>query len=280
MPRNATQCSLAAQKRRKPITLCEIPPQICCKLKNRNDLTYKKKLHIIVSMETKQDIVFLNEQKIKEILTAIKDTNKGLCTNKQIVYLYADAYFEVSIKNEKHEKYQGLYDYKHNRIILYLLNHKTNNELIGSAIHEFAHHLMGDMWGHQSEFWECYFELLEIAENKGFYSCNINKSDKLNKITTIIKQYDLLKNKKIFKKELDCIFVIIKKLCNEIDIDFQYYTVKYLGMDWYKKKNPLMAYNHFHKWYTLYSFHELYSFDRIERSNFLQNFFNDYCISK
>jgi hypothetical protein len=178
---------------------------------------------------------FFDEQRIKEILIAIRDTN----TN-----------FEVLIKDERLQTKRGSYYPSHNRITLYLFEYNSNNDLIRCAIHEYAHHILRKCKvKHQTEFWICYFELLAEAEKKEFYSCNIDKSGKLKKITNIINQNDLLKNKTIFKEGFGDIFFIINKLCEEIDIDFQYYSVKYLEMDWYKEKNPYLAFNNFHNYY-------------------------------
>jgi hypothetical protein len=212
-------------------------------------------------MKVKQDII-IDEQKIKEILVAIKEPKKP---------------FEVSIKKEGRIRKLGEYSYNRARMTLYLLNFNSNNEIIRTAIHEYAHHIMGSWGGHKTEFWNCYFQLLEIAEKKGFYSCDIDKSDKLKKITSIIKTNDLLKNRKIFKERLDFIFYIINKLCDEIGIDFQYYSVKYLGMDWYKKKNPYSSYKYFCRTYVLYSTnHRIYIKNM---DDYLQIFFNQYNIS-
>jgi len=134
---------------------------------------------------------------------------------------------------------------------------------------------MKDKANHQTEFWNCYFGLLEEAERKGLYTCNIDRSAKLKKITTIIEQNNLVKNKKIFKNGTGLIFYIINKLCNEIDIDFQYYTVKYLGMEWYKKKNVYLAYNNFYRKYVFLN-EVFYSRNENYPEEFLRNFFNDY----
>jgi hypothetical protein len=208
------------------------------------------------SMKVKQNISF-DEQKIKDILTAIKMPKDD---------------FEVSIKQEEHYKYDAVYNYKKHKITLYSLNYNSNNIFIGCAIHEYAHHFMGRRVSHATEFWECYFELLKTAENKGFYSCDIDKSDKLKKITVILKQYNLIKNRKIIKKELQWIFSTIKKLCDEIDIDFQYYTVKYLEMDWYKMKIPYLSYGNFLR------NNIIYYRNTGDRDELLDNFFNKYCI--
>ena len=198
----------------------------------------------------------IDEQRIKDILLSIKSTEKD---------------FFIVIKNKSNFHCNGNYNRSTNRITLYLLNHNSINRLIYTAIHEYAHHLMDKWVGHKTEFWEFFFELLEIAERKELYKCNINNNENLKKITTIIKHNNLVKNKKIFEKDLRSIFHIIYKLCEEIDIDFQYYTVKYLEMEWYKKKNASLAYTNLVLRYAAYG---------IDNDDFLHEFFNNYDTNK
>jgi hypothetical protein len=201
---------------------------------------------------------FFDAQRIKEILTAIKEP---------------EIHFEVIIKNEYHNKYLGVYNRRTNEIIIYLLTIDNNQELIRVAIHEYAHCLLYGWGSHNTKFWECYFELMEIAERKGFYSYNIDSCENLKKITAIINEHNLIKNRKIFKKEWYGIFHIILKLCEEINVDFQYYTVKYLGMEWYKKKNPSLSYKLFYRNNEINS-HRF--FWEITVDDFLKKFFNNF----
>jgi|GEM_PF-5314857 len=198
----------------------------------------------------------IDEQGIKDILLSIKSTKED---------------FYIVIKNKSNVHCDGAYYRGTKRITLYLPNHNSINRLIYTAIHEYTHHLMDKWVGHKIEFWEKFFELLEIAERKGLYKCNINNNEKLKKITTIIKHNNLVKDKKISKKDLRIIFKIILKLCEEIDINFQYYTVKYLEMEWYKKKNASLAYTNLVLRYAAYG---------IDNDDFLHEFFNNYDTNK
>jgi hypothetical protein len=210
--------------------------------------------------------ITIDEQKIKELLVAIREPR---CP------------FEVSIIKEMSFKCSGNYSYNNERITLYLLNHNNNKEIINTAIHEYAHHFMGRGMGHRTEFWDCYYQLLEIADRKGFYSGDIYKSNELQKITAIINRNDLLKHGRKFKKEfgerLNFVFAIISELCDEIGIDYRYYLVKYLGIDWYKKSRR----SYFRSFYSL-DFtcngvkRYVYS---ISKDDFLKKFFNHYSTS-
>ena len=198
-----------------------------------------------------------DKYKIKEILISIKNSNDD---------------FEVYIRHGAGFRVAGTYIYEKKRILLYLYHLKSNNDLIRTAIHEYAHHFVPYQVHHNTAFWECYFDLLEKAKKKGLDLCNIENSEKLLKITSIIKKYNLINNRKIFKKDLKWIFYVIIELCKEIDIDFQYYTVKYLEMDWYKKSNPNLVYTNFLRNCTI-QINKVIIIDEL-----LQTFFDKYCL--
>jgi hypothetical protein len=118
-------------------------------------------------MKAKQDIVFSNEQEIKEMLKAIKDTDRNFAV------LIKN---EVDIKGEYYTRCRGICYCNENRIELFRSNCKNNKELIRVAIYKYAHHHLAGLYaGRQTEFWECYFDLLKRAESKGVYSCSIDK---------------------------------------------------------------------------------------------------------
>ncbi|GHU04595.1 hypothetical protein AGMMS49960_20460 [Betaproteobacteria bacterium] len=197
-------------------------------------------------------------QKIKEMLIAIKTPDDD---------------FKVVINNTTTPEMSGCYALWYSRITLYLLNCKTKNEFISVAIHEYAHHFIrgGEGGGgtHRTEFWLFNFELLEIAEKLGYYKCDINKSEELTKITDIINKNNMIKNNKMVKKELTWVWYEIDNLCEKFDIEFRHYTVKYLKMDWYKKKNPLLSYNQFYRNNILWRRRE-------KNFNSLQEFINNF----
>ncbi|GHU02665.1 hypothetical protein FACS1894147_05050 [Spirochaetia bacterium] len=194
-------------------------------------------------------------QKIKEMLIAIKTPDHD---------------FKVVINNTTTPKRRGDYAPWDSRITLYLLNCKTKNEFISVTIHEYAHHFIREGGMHGTKFWLFYFELLEIAEKLGYYKCDINKSEELTKITDIINKNNMIKNNKMVKKELSWVWYEIKNLCEKFDIKFQHYTVKYLKMDWYKKKNPLLSYNRFYRNNIFWRREEQKNFNSLQE--FINNF--------
>jgi len=206
-----------------------------------------------------RDVLF-DGQKIKEILTSIKKPEYN---------------FEVIVKNEiicvedrkGFHSSAGYYSRSKKEITLCLPYIKNNKELIRIAIHEYAHHLMCPNIKHKTEFWECYFELLEIAISKGLYSCNIDNCEKLKKMTLIINEYNMIKTRKLLKKESGGIFFILSTLCTENNIDFEYYCVKYLKMECYKRKNAEAAFGRYFRLNRINS--------EVRRDDFLQNIFSE-----
>ena len=174
---------------------------------------------------------YISSQEIKDKLTEIKEPPEE---------------FTVRIINKKNCTCSGYYRKCDNTITIYLNNHNNKNELYLTAIHEYAHHMFHESIGermHCTKFWICYFDLMNIAEIKGIYDCNIKKSKKLSDLTKLITKYNLFGKKTILNDyELSILFKILNILCIENNIDFQYYTVKYLKMEWFKSKNPMLSY--------------------------------------
>lgn len=84
--------------------------------------------------------------------------------------------FIVIFSGKESRKVNGLYKPASKEIILHNKNFKNNNQLIYTAIHEYAHHLMwckyhetGKMPQHNNEFWSIMYNLLDLAEEKGLY---------------------------------------------------------------------------------------------------------------
>jgi len=207
----------------------------------------------------KKDMIY-NKHSIKELLISIKKPKND---------------FKVILSNEFRSCIRGTYGIDINgkaSLKIYYGMIKNNNELISVAIHEYAHHFIN---GHTIEFWESYFKLLEIAEEKGFYHCNIEKSDKLKEITTFINKNNLIKNKKIFIEKYCDIFPVLWVLCDEINIDFKHYTVKYLNMNWYKKNDSVKTYKNFCENYILWKRNCLYKNGKL-RNKFMNNIINNF----
>ena len=183
---------------------------------------------------------YISSKEIKDLLLEIKEPSED---------------FNVNILNRKCNNADGRYRRSNSTIKIYLLNHKNKNHLIQTAIHEYAHHIFYGSIGeyvHCTNFWICYFELLKIAEMKCMYDCNIDKSKKLFELTKLINKYNLINSKTLLNEnEISILFNIIYSLCEQEGIDFQYYTVKYICMEWFMSKNPMLSYGNIFRKYRI-----------------------------
>lgn len=140
----------------------------------------------------------MTNERIKEILLDIADTKLD---------------FSVIQSGKKSKRVHGLYKTDTHEIILHNKNFKTDNELIYTAIHEYAHHLLtedfiakfGDTMltnsrVHTQEFWAKFNELLLIAEKKKHYVLSISMAPELVSLTEDIKKNYLEKNGELMQK--------------------------------------------------------------------------------
>lgn len=84
--------------------------------------------------------------------------------------------FTVIMSGKKSNKVNGLYKPLTKEIILHNRNFKSDNELMFTAIHEFAHHVQFTRTHkpivarvHTAEFWDIFHSLLYKAERKGIH---------------------------------------------------------------------------------------------------------------
>ena len=71
----------------------------------------------------------MNQDQIKEMLLKIEDSELD---------------FSVTFTGKESKKVNGLYKPDTHEILLHTKNFKTDNQLIYTAIHEYAHHLIAE----------------------------------------------------------------------------------------------------------------------------------------
>src|SRR3989304_2714446 len=101
----------------------------------------------------------MNQDQIKEQLLTIKKN---------------DVPFSVILSGKKSKKVNGLYKAERREIILHNKNFSSDNELMYTAIHEYAHHIQFtaspvpiSIRIHTVRFWSLFHGLLNEAEAKG-----------------------------------------------------------------------------------------------------------------
>lgn len=163
----------------------------------------------------------MDNEKIKQILLDIKETKID---------------FTVTLTGKESKRVNGLYKPDTREILLHNKNFKTDNELIYTAVHEYTHHLINEEHGkamlhemkvHTKEFWTRFHELLEIAEQKGYYTLDIKISPELEKLTEKIRSEYMETNGKLMH-EFGVLLAKAHALCDKANIRYEDYIDRVL----------------------------------------------------
>lgn len=134
----------------------------------------------------------MNQDQIKSMLLKLENT---------------ELEFSVTMTGKKSKKVNGLYKPDTREILLHNKNFDDDNQLVYTAIHEYAHHLQCEAEGilrsaksHTTAFWARFHGLLEKAEKAGVYHIGIEKSGELAKLTEEIRQKYLAENGKLMNE--------------------------------------------------------------------------------
>jgi hypothetical protein len=151
--------------------------------------------------------------------------------------------FSLIFSGKKSKRVDGLYKPDTKEIIIHNKNHKTENELIYTAIHEFAHHvqfcenpLQRTARSHNTVFWTIFHKLLYQAEQDSIF-VNIFKSDpEFADLTRNIKDNFLSKHGNLMK-EFGKLLLKAMDLCLNKNVSFEDYLSRELLMDKTEVKN-------------------------------------------
>lgn len=144
--------------------------------------------------------------------------------------------FSVIFTGKKSKKVDGLYKPETREILLHSENFQSDEQLVYTAIHEFAHHVHFtrspvpiNSRSHTTEYWNIFHNLLFDAEKKGLYK-NIFRSDKrFTELTREIKGKYLAANGNLIK-EFGALLLKAHQLCLETHASFEDYMDRELGL--------------------------------------------------
>ncbi len=167
----------------------------------------------------------MDNEKIKQILLDIQDTKLD---------------FTVIQTGKDSKRVNGLYKPDTHEILLHNKNFKTDNQLVYTAVHEYAHHLITEetlaVSGssapinakvHNQAFWVKFNELIGIAEKKGYYVIGIENSPELEKLTEEIRTNYLEKNGRLMQ-EFGRLLAKAHELCEQANIRYEDYVDRVL----------------------------------------------------
>lgn len=166
----------------------------------------------------------MDNEKIKSILLEIESTEID---------------FSVIQTGKESKRVNGFYQPDTHEIFLHNKNFTSDNQLVYTAVHEYTHHLVtvekqkfdpsycSGCKVHTQEFWAKFGDLLQIAEQKGYYSIGWENNAELKELTQDIKVNYLEKNGQLmqeFGKKLAKAW----ELCKANDIRYEDYIDRVL----------------------------------------------------
>jgi hypothetical protein len=161
----------------------------------------------------------MNQDQVKAALLNIED---------------APMEFSLIFSGKKSRKVNGLYKPETREIILHNRNFDDDNQLLYTAIHEYAHHLHACRRGgslssraHTSEFWAIFHGLLEAAEKKNIYRDVFRDNAELTELTELIRKKFLLENGSLVK-DMGKHLLRAHELCNTAGARFEDYVDRVL----------------------------------------------------
>jgi hypothetical protein len=163
----------------------------------------------------------MNQEQIREKLLQIRDT---------------DEYFTVILSGKKSRKVDGLYKAESREIILHNKNFAGDNELMYTAIHEYAHHLQFtsspipvSTRAHTTHFFSLFHSLLYEAEALGIYANPFERIEEFVVVTRRIRDKVLAVDGQLMK-ELGGLLLEAQELCERHHASFHDYLDRVLRL--------------------------------------------------
>ena len=146
--------------------------------------------------------------------------------------------FTLVFSGKKSKKVDGLYKPATQEILIHNKNMTGESDLIYTAIHEFAHHVVSCQSGnitlsnrcHTAQFWATLNKLLKRAEETGIYNNPFKSDQTFIQLTRRIKENFLKKNGAIMK-DFAKVLNEARDMCIERHLSFEDYVDRELGME-------------------------------------------------
>ncbi|MBN1524982.1 MAG: hypothetical protein JW904_10885 [Spirochaetales bacterium] len=142
--------------------------------------------------------------------------------------------FTVTMTGKKSSKVNGLYKPITREIILHNLNFESDDELMYTAIHEFAHHIQftrthtpGVARFHTAHFWNIFHTLLFDAEEMNLYTNIFVSNQEFIELTEKIKQEFIVEHGLLIQ-EFGKILLSAHELCDKYHVHFDDYVNRIL----------------------------------------------------
>jgi len=144
--------------------------------------------------------------------------------------------FSVIFSGKESPVVNGLYKPATREIIIHNRNFGSDDQLVYTALHEYAHHLHCERKGglasgraHTNEFWGIFHELLVTAEAKGHYRNLFDSEPDFVDLTRRIKESCLAQNGRLML-EFGRLMIEAQELCHRFKARFEDYVDRALGV--------------------------------------------------
>ena len=163
----------------------------------------------------------MNHDQIKRALVSIRKSPKD---------------FTIILSGKKSNKVNGLYKPESKEIILHNKNFSNDNELMYTAIHEYAHHIQFttsatpiSVRAHTTQFWSLFHSLLFDAEEKSAYHNPFEEIEEFRDLTKRIKEKFIAVGGALMK-DLGQLLLTAHELCDRHGTSFPDYVDRVLGL--------------------------------------------------
>ncbi len=144
--------------------------------------------------------------------------------------------FSLIFSGKQSRRVNGLYKPETREIIIHNRNFSDDNDLMYTAIHEFAHHIHFTRSpvpvsgkAHRNEFWDLFHRLLGRAEEMAVYRSVFDVDKDFRSLTEKIRTGYLAKNGALMK-EFGGLLVEAEALCRKNNARFEDYVDRILGL--------------------------------------------------
>jgi hypothetical protein len=163
----------------------------------------------------------MNQDRVKEILLRVAEPKTE---------------FSVIFSGKESSLVNGLYKPTSREIIIHNRNFDSDDQLVYTALHEYAHHLHCERKGglssgraHTNEFWGIFHDLLVEAEGLGLYRNVFDSEPEFVELTSKIKGSCVAENGRVML-EFGRLMVEAQALCTKYKMRFEDYVDRALGV--------------------------------------------------
>ncbi len=144
--------------------------------------------------------------------------------------------FSLIFSGKESTVVNGLYKPQSREIIIHNRNFDSDDQLVYTAIHEYAHHLHCERKGgvssgraHTNEFWSIFHDLLLEAESKGHYRNVFDTESEFIELTGKIRGACIAENGRVML-EFGRLMIEAQTLCRKFKARFEDYVDRALGV--------------------------------------------------